>query len=192
MSSNKRRVLRANLLVDTSSEEEEEEWQNISTPPPQKRVALEERGLPADVKQKLIAAVDNKGGLEVVSNSSRTLQAICNSDPDTFGSPTKCRTPRGRRKQVSNFIDKFKRLDPQQRAARRTQLFAATPPPAAATLTPSSASVTPSASPPPLTKKPRGSMSSSSPYRSKKSSKNADDGRTINCWRRFYYCYCIS
>jgi hypothetical protein len=122
----RRRGLRKDApnLLDTSSEEEHEVVAStavlLATP---QKGEQQERGLPPSVRTKLFEAIESKGGVEVVSNSNRLLQSLCDEHPEVFGSPSNLKTPRGRRRKVSNFVDKFKRLTPEKRAARRSKAF---------------------------------------------------------------------
>jgi len=125
----KERSLRSGtpVLLDSSSEEEEESLLPsipVAVPilsPPEK--SAPERGLPDSVKRKLFTVLDDKGGFDIVSNSNRLLQDICDKDPESFGSPVNFRTPRNRRRKVSNFVDKFKSLSPELKAKRRSKVF---------------------------------------------------------------------
>lgn len=89
-----------NLLIDTSSEEEESLEQKSSSLPQQRPVLASTttpagvstinsssttsttRGVPLPVQKKLFESLDNKGGIDIVSNSNRVLQSICDKDPD--------------------------------------------------------------------------------------------------------------
>lgn len=98
------RQLRARLLDDGDEDDEEQEFQP-------------EQGLPLATKQQLLKAVTSNGGIGLVSHSSRHLGKVCDSNPSLFGAP-RGKTPRGRRKQCSNFIDKLKRRNPSPRSLR--------------------------------------------------------------------------
>lgn len=62
----------------------------------------------AETKANVIREVNNKGGLHQVSYSTRMLQDICDTNPQEFGYPPEEKTPRNRRRQVQNFVDKIK------------------------------------------------------------------------------------
>jgi len=119
------RKVRINLLIDTSSDEEED----TKLPPKQANKTAPassvtpDRGLPNSIKKQLIEVLDSKGGFEAVSCAERVLRDVCDEDIVAFGSPSNLKTPRGRRRQVSNFIDKYKRLTPPKRADRRASIF---------------------------------------------------------------------
>jgi hypothetical protein len=175
--------LRKALLIDTDSEEEQEDVKVVS------QISSEEiqqtkKGVPDHIKKRLLTVLDTKGGLEVVSNSERVLAELCDTDPDSFGSPTKFRTPRNRRRQVSNFVDKFKRLDAEKRKVVRARIFQAQEPPAAS----SSISTIPEETPAPKKKsstrpttdtntKKKAKMPS--PYRNKTKSPVDEDGTLL-------------
>ena len=69
------------------------------------------RGLDNDVKRKLLLSLDKHGGIEALSYSNRVLATICDANPEEFGSPNGV-TPRKRRKQCQNFIQKMREMDP--------------------------------------------------------------------------------
>jgi hypothetical protein len=172
MSKNNNWPLRSNLLVDTSSEEETEEGTGAAV-----EESKQEQGVPIATKKKLLSALEPKGGVDAVSCSSRLLQSICDKDPVTFGSPVKSKTPRGRRKKVCNFVDKFKRLKPEQKAQHKAQIFASKDSPAPVIISPQPTSIATTSPSEKEVKKPSSKMPS--PYRNKKSSAaNSDDDGT--------------
>jgi len=87
----RRRGLRKDApnLLDTSSEEEHEVVAStavlLATP---QKGEQQERGLPPSVRTKLFEAIESKGGVEVVTNSNRLLQSLCDEHPEVFGSPS--------------------------------------------------------------------------------------------------------
>jgi hypothetical protein len=138
-------------------------------------------GLSAVVKKQILDTLDSNGGFDCVTNKSRTLQAICNDDPDNFGSPIKCKTPRNRRRQIGNFVDKFKRLSPKEKARKRAQIekdatiAKQSPPPAQSKKKPQAPKPT-SVSSKKLT------FDDMTSYRSpKKKQPSKDDGKKPNC-----------
>ena len=67
--------------------------------------------LPVSIKLKALQALDPEGGVKAVNRSSGVLKSICDNNSDDFGGP-QGKTPRNHRRQVSNFIDKFKCRNP--------------------------------------------------------------------------------
>lgn len=107
------RLRKTSLLIDSSDEEEEEtadEEEYTPVTPSNQPTAAKGRGLPPIVQQKLIDALNSKGGLANVTNKSRILQEVCDEDPVSFGGSPELKTPRGRRRKTQNFVDKLKVL----------------------------------------------------------------------------------
>jgi hypothetical protein len=78
-------------------------------------------GLPPHVALNFLDVLDSYGSPDCVSNQNRLIATVCNTDPANFGSPKK-QTPRGRRRQVQNFITFFHKLSPNKRQKFKQKL----------------------------------------------------------------------
>ena len=79
------------------------------------------RGLDTSVKKKLLMCLDAHGGFQSLSYNNRVLAAVCDANPDEFGSPNG--TPRKRRKQCQNFIQKLREMDSKKSDLVRRQIL---------------------------------------------------------------------
>lgn len=80
------------------------------------------RGLDPDVKKKLLLSLDEHGGFHAVSYDNRLLATVCDNNVKDFGSPNG-HSPRRRRKQCQNFIQRLREMDMDQQNAARIRLL---------------------------------------------------------------------
>ena len=110
----KPRQLRDRLLVASDSEDEasimdESEDNSQSEDSTTKNNNNNNFGAPEKVA--LLNLLEPEGGVKACTKASSLLADTCAQNTQLFGGPQGT-TPRNRRKQVSNFIDKFKRRNP--------------------------------------------------------------------------------
>ena len=67
-------------------------------------------------------SLEQRGGLQAISYDNRVLALVCNANVKDFGSPNG-KTPRRRRKQCQNFIQKLREMSPSKADATRCKIM---------------------------------------------------------------------
>ena len=84
--------------------------------------SLHSCGLDNDVKKKLLMSLEQRGGLQAIPYDNCVFALVCDANVKDFGS-SNGKTPRRRRKQCQNFIQKLREMPPAKANATRCKIM---------------------------------------------------------------------